>query len=364
MRDIISDVDRWVRSGDEPIAIATVLKTYGSAPRGVGGKLAIGGDGKITGSISGGCVESTIVDEGMKMSVDAGPKILHFETSDENAWEVGLPCGGTIDVLLELLDRDHFEFLKRKIESNEWAYSITVIDAEAGTPGRKVSFDQNRTTIGSIDPSNKALETRLMDSAFRAERSMRTRTADGMELFVEVFPPAPTLVLVGGVHIAIALVKFAKVLGYRTIVVDPRRTFGNPERFPDVDRLIQEWPDAAFKGIEITPETSVVLLTHDPKLDDPALYHALKSPASYIGALGSNRTQERRKRRLLDMGFTEGELSRIHGPIGLDIDAATPEEIALSITAEMVALSHHATSVLRASDFALDAPRTEPSIPS
>ncbi|HUX20671.1 MAG TPA: XdhC/CoxI family protein [Spirochaetia bacterium] len=362
MREIINEVDRWIGSGEQRITVATVLKTYGSAPRGVGGKLAVAGDGRICGSISGGCVESAIIEEGLKMEPSSPPRVLHFETSNESAWEVGLPCGGTIDVLLENLEIEHYRFLKERVEANEWAFSVTILEGELR--GRKISFDRKGNSFGLAGPLAGALGDGLRKLASKFESSTRATTDDGIELFVEAIRPAPTLVLVGGVHIAIALVAFAKTLGYRTIVVDPRQTFGSAERFPDVDRLIRRWPDEAFEQFEITPETSVVVLTHDPKLDDPALYRTLKSPAFYIGALGSNRTQENRKKRLMEMGFSEGELSRIHGPVGLDIDASTPEEIALSIITELVALSRHSKAVLRVSDFALTASRTERSIPS
>ncbi len=364
MREIINDVERWIASGVEGIAIATVLKTYGSAPRGVGGKLAVARDGRISGSISGGCVESAIIEEGVKLSEDSPPKILHFETSNESAWEVGLPCGGTIDVLLENLDQPHYRFVKHRVDANQWAYTVTVVDANDGSIGRKLSFDKQGNREGAIAPEDHDYEARIVELAHGMTESGRVELENGVQLFVEAFSPTPTLILVGGVHIAIALVGLARILGYRTVVVDPRRTFGNAERFPNVDRLIQEWPEQAFEKLELTSETSVVLLTHDPKLDDPALKRALKSPARYIGALGSNKTQAGRKRRLIAAGFSEEELARIHGPVGLDIDASSPEEIALSIITEIVALSHHSESVLRVSDFALDAERTERSIPS
>lgn len=355
MRDVITDIDRWLESGETDIKIATVLKTYGSAPRGVGGKLAITKEGKVSGSISGGCVESSIIDEAMRMAPDAEPRVLHFETSDESAWEVGLPCGGTIDVLLEVLDREHYDYLRTRIQENERAFSVTVVGREGSRSGAKLSFDTRGSSVGSL--GNGALDSRVKEIAAHSEKSARIETEDGFDLFVEVFAPASMLVIVGGVHIAIALAKIAKILGFLTTVVDPRRTFGSSERFPEVDRLITRWPDEAFERIALTPETAVVVLTHDPKLDDPALSYALRSPAFYIGALGSNRTQARRKERLLHMDFTETELSRIHGPVGLDIAAATPEEIALSIATEIVALSRHADSVLRTSDFARRAGR-------
>jgi xanthine dehydrogenase accessory factor len=158
-----------------------------------------------------------------------------------------------------------------------------------------------------------------------------------VELFVDVLLPSPTLIAVGGVHIAIALAALARTLGYRTIIVDPRRTFGSEPRFPHVDQLIQEWPDDALKQIGLTRSTAVAMLTHDPKLDDPGLLMALPSPAFYVGALGSSKTQAKRRQRLLEAGLTEAQLARLHGPIGLDIGAQTPEEIALAVMAQIVA---------------------------
>ncbi len=165
-----------------------------------------------------------------------------------------------------------------------------------------------------------------------------------LEVFVEVLEPSPTLVIVGGVHIAVALTRIAKTLGYHTIVVDPRKSFGSPERFPHVDRLIQSWPQEAFAQINLNNKTAVAMLTHDPKIDDPALQIVLDSDAFYVGALGSQKTQSKRRQRLLDAGLTAGQLDRLHGPIGLDIGADSPEEIALAVMAEIVAAKNGGAS--------------------
>jgi xanthine dehydrogenase accessory factor len=169
---------------------------------------------------------------------------------------------------------------------------------------------------------------------------------DDVEVFVEVILPPPTLIAVGGVHITVALMALAKTLGYRTVVIDPRSAFGNQERFPNVDQLIQQWPQEAFEQIPITRSTAIAMLTHDPKLDDPALKIALSSPAFYVGALGSKTTQAKRRQRLLDEGLTESQLDRLHGPIGLRIGAGTPEEIGLSIMAEIVAARNRVKEVM------------------
>jgi xanthine dehydrogenase accessory factor len=168
------------------------------------------------------------------------------------------------------------------------------------------------------------------------KQAQRLALTDAVEVFVDAIRPAPTLVMVGGVHIAVALASLAKTLGYHTIVIDPRRAFGSDERFPHADQLITAWPDKALAQIELTPETAVALLTHDPKIDDPALKIVLNSPAFYIGALGSRKTHAKRRQRLEQMGFDEASIARIHAPIGLDIGAQSPEEIALSILAEIV----------------------------
>lgn len=353
MRDIIDEVSRWVEAGENGIAVATVLATYGSAPRGVGGKMAVGENGQIAGSVSGGCIEATIIEEGSRVSPGARPRVLHFETSDDNAWEVGLPCGGTIDILLEPLLADHAAFLAQRVAQNAHAYSITVIDGPEGRVGKKLSFDADGATVGSIDESVDEQLRALTRGMTEAGRRVKV---EGMELFVESFAPQPTLAIVGGVHIAMALVRIAGALGYRTTIVDPRGTFGNEERFPAVDKLVRSWPEEAFSENEPTAETAVVVLTHDPKLDDPALVAALRSDAFYIGALGSSRTQSRRRERLARLGFSGEELARIHAPVGLDIGAATPEEIALAIAAEIVALRRDARPVLRPSYFAATLP--------
>jgi xanthine dehydrogenase accessory factor len=196
---------------------------------------------------------------------------------------------------------------------------------------------ENGNVTGSLhaDLDQQAMD--LARDALTQGESRRVTLKEGVEAFMEVVLPPPTLIAVGGVHITIALMSLAKTLGYRTIVIDPRTAFGSEERFPNVDRLIPLWPDEAFQQIPLTRSTAIAMLTHDPKLDDPALKIALPSPAFYVGALGSKTTQAKRRQRLLDDGLTDEQLNRLHGPIGLDIGAGTPEEIAMSIMAEIVA---------------------------
>jgi len=335
MRDILTDLTRW-RGEGKSIALATVIQTWGSSPRGVGSKMAMTLDGNVTGSVSGGCVENAVVEAGIQSLKTNRPQLLHFGIADETAWEVGLACGGSIDVFVKPLDNDFFEELRSALENNEPLLVATVIRGPDPLLGRELLIrDQSRFTGWPGNEWNGQID-RLASEIFPQGISRRVVLNDDTELFFETILPPPTLVMVGGVHIAIALSSLAKTLGYRTIVIDPRKAWGDPKRFSDVDRLIQAWPEDAFGQIEITRSTAIATLTHDPKLDDPALKYALSSPAFYVGALGSTTTQSKRRERLSREGLSESQLDRLHGPIGLDINAQTPEEIALAIMAEVV----------------------------
>lgn len=335
MREIAGDVSRWIADGASQIAVATVIRTHGSAPRKEGAKLAYRAGGGLTGSISGGCVEASIIEAAAEILRTRIPRIIHFDTSDDEAWEVGLPCGGSIDVLLEPIDLEAFELARRRVESNEGYGAVTILPADGSAAGTGTLVIAGPGEQAGAFPAR--LHAAALDAARAAERSGVVTLAGEVDAFVEVVRPMPTLMLVGGVHIAVALARLAAVLGYRCVVVDPRRTFGTSERFPGVDRLIVEWPEQAFAEAPLTHDTAVIVLTHDPKLDDPAIAAALRSDAFYIGALGSARTQEKRLRRLAAQGFPAGNLARIHGPVGLDLGGSTPEEIALAILAEVLA---------------------------
>lgn len=343
MRDILPDLNKWV-DRDEQIALATVIQTWGSSPRGVGAKMALTPEGKITGSVSGGCVEGAVFETGVEVLKSGKPELLHFGVADETAWEVGLACGGQIDVFVEPLDRALFDTWRAELLADRPHAMATVIRGPGRFLGRQVLVSEDKLAADVQGNGFYEVILEKARSAMAEGRSQRFEIAvegeDSVELFVEVVSAPPTLVIVGGVHIAVALTSIAKVLGYHTVVVDPRRSFGSPERFPHVDQLIQAWPQEAFEQINLTHQTALAMLTHDPKIDDPALRIAFNSPAFYIGALGSQNTQRKRRQRLLDSGCTEDQLSRLHGPIGLDIGAETPEEIALAVMAEVVAARH------------------------
>jgi xanthine dehydrogenase accessory factor len=342
MKDVMVDIDHWLAAG-ESVALATVVQTWGSAPRRVGAKMALTPDGRMSGSVSGGCVEGAVFEAGVESVAGGRSQLLHFGVADETAWDVGLACGGTIEVFVEPLESAVYRFIHSLLEQDQPFASATVIGGPDELLGKKLVVQEGKVAFGQIGPELDAPVTAAALTALKNGRSERLKldaaeTAAGpVELFIEVNLPSPTLIMVGGVHIAIALTSIAKMLGFETIVIDPRRAFGSEARFPHVDRLIQAWPDTAFEGLPLTQSTAVALLTHDPKIDDPALKIVLNSPAFYIGALGSSKTQAKRRERLREMGFEEEAIGRIHGPIGLDINAATPEEIAVSIMAEIIA---------------------------
>jgi xanthine dehydrogenase accessory factor len=336
MRDILADLILWTKQ-DTPIALATVVQTWGSSPRRAAAKMALASDGRIIGSVSGGCVENAVYEAGIESLNTNRPQLLHFGVADETAWEVGLACGGSIDVFVKPLDKNFFEILHSVIENEEQAVHVTIIRGPDELLGHEVVFHENgQVHHGSLGKEWDGIVSRLAQETLADGVSRRMVLNEDIEIFLEAILPSPALIILGGVHIAISLTSLAKTLGYRTVVIDPRKTWGNRERFPNTDQLIQSWPQDAFKQIHVTRSTAIVMLTHDPKLDDPALKIALNSEAFYVGALGSKSTHAKRRERLLNEGISEVQLSRLHAPIGLDIGAQTPEEIALAIMAEVV----------------------------
>jgi len=302
----------WHRAG-KGAALATVVETWGSAPRRVGSQLAISGAGEIAGSVSGGCVEGAVVVEALD-AIEAGqPVTLEYGVSDDDAFAVGLACGGTIRVLVEPVGSVLPE-----------AVLADLVAARAA-----------REAVAYVTgPGGRRLERAGHADRFRTDRSGLME--DG-ETFVAIHNPPLRLIVVGAVHIAQALVPMARIAGFDPVVIDPRESFATEARFPGT-RLVHDWPDEAVAGIGLDPRTALVLLTHDPKLDDPALMAALRAGAVYLGALGSTRTHAKRVARLEAAGFGPEEIARIHGPVGLDIGAAGPAEIAVSILAEMIAV--------------------------
>lgn len=301
----------WHQSG-LGAALATVVETWGSAPRPAGSQLAISGTGEIQGSVSGGCVESAVVAEALEALKDGQPRLLTYGVSDENAFEVGLACGGTIRILVEpvgsALPVDMLEH-------------ITTARAQRRPIGYAISLDSWARRL--LDPGD-------MPAQFRADKSGMIDSGE----FLAVFNPPLRLMVIGGVHIAQILIPMAKMAGYDPVLIDPREAFASPERFPDT-AISHDWPDEALRDIGLDARTAVVTLTHDAKLDDPAIQETLRSNAFYLGCLGSKRTHAKRVDRLKATGASDTDLARIHAPVGLNIGSSSPAEIALSVLAQI-----------------------------
>ncbi|MGH1425070.1 MAG: XdhC family protein [Pseudooceanicola sp.] len=301
----------WHRAGKRA-ALATVVETWGSAPRRTGAQLAISGQGEIAGSVSGGCVEGAVVTEALDALEDGNQRLLEFGVSDDDAFAVGLACGGTIRILVEPVGQAMPESLladlcKARANRDPRAYVVNVHTGE-----------RNLTAAGH-------------DARFRSDRS---GFQDDGQTFVAIHNPPLRLLCVGAVHIAQALVPMARIAGYDPVLIDPRPAFAAENRFPG-EVILDDWPDDALDRLGLDSRTALVLLTHDPKIDDVALGRALASDCFYIGALGSTRTHAKRVARLEGAGQDAAAIARIHGPIGLDIGAAGPAEIAVAILAEM-----------------------------
>jgi len=331
VRALLADYARLRAS--EPVGRAVVTSVWGSAPQAEGATMLVSASGKMAGSVSGGCVEAAVAEEVRAAMARGAAKLVRYGISDERAWEVGLACGGSLEVLVEP------------------AVSGPVLAAAEGPGGVVIATFLDGAEPGrsvSIDDSSPVEVTDLVRAAREALRSGRSRTVrlpvGGTDAgaFLEVFPRPRKLVIFGGVHVAAALVTLAHALDYRTVVADGRASFLTRERFPDADQLILGWPDEAFAQAGIDSATAVAVLTHDPKFDDPALMIALRSPAMYVGAIGSKKTQAARRERLRAAGLTDDQVGRLFGPIGLDLGGRTPAETALAIMAEIVAVRHGA----------------------
>ncbi len=331
MRPLLADYARLREAG--PVGRAVVAAVWGSAPQAAGAVMLVTPQGGMAGSVSGGCVEVAVAEEVRAAMARGTPALVRYGISDARAWEVGLACGGTLEVLVEPSVPDA---VLEAARGPGGTVVLTVLEGPA--IGRTTTFDDATTTDESV----------AAHAAMDALRSGLSRTArlqvDGADtaVLLEVFPRPPRLVVFGGVHVAAELVPLARALGYRTIIADGRPAFLTPDRFPLADELILGWPDEALAKAGIDSATAVAVLTHDPKFDDPALMIALRSPAMYVGAIGSRKTQVARRERLRTAGLAEAELDRLHGPIGLALGGRSPAETALAILAEITAVRYGA----------------------
>ena len=303
--DILTPTSIWLQQ-KRRIALATVISTWGSSPRPVGGQMAIDEKGEIIGSVSGGCIEGAVISEGINSINDGKLRIKDYGISNDLAWEIGLACGGELKVLIQPLDlEDKIVYLiVDKIKRRE----IVKLRIDCSTGSKKID-DTLENQISHFDSSKNE--------------------------FIHIIDPKPRLFIIGAVHIAQALVSLANIADYEIILIDPRDHFATKDRFPNC-KIINEWPDEALSKFHLDKSSHLVTLTHDPKIDDLALIYCLKENFGYIGSLGSKKTHNKRYDRLLEKGFNEIELSKIHAPIGLNINAKTPAEIATSILAEII----------------------------
>lgn len=331
MQEVLSEIEAWKARGDR-IAVAMVIDVQRSAPRPPGAKMAVNSRGEIAGSVSGGCVEGAVAEIADGILKGDPPQLVHFGIADSDAWDVGLPCGGEIDVWIEAYEPGRFEDIAR---AGGRAAEVTALEGAA--PGAKLLLEADGARSGSLgSPELDDEAARMADELLWAETSERRGS-----LFVDVVGPPPRLMVFGAVDIAASLCSVARVCGWRPYVIDPRARFATPDRFPDAEEVIASWPEEAVARLGgVDPATSIVVLTHDPKLDDAALQLALGSPARFIGAMGSRRAQAKRRERLVELGFGDSELERISAPVGLDLGGIAREETALSIMAEVVASRH------------------------
>jgi xanthine dehydrogenase accessory factor len=317
VREILQELDRWREAGDR-IAVATVVATRRSAPRPIGSKLAVSEGGELAGSVSGGCVESEVVEAAREVLAGGEPRLLTFGISDDLALSVGLPCGGEIDVWVSEPDPELLGRLADVARDERRAVAFTNLDDGS-----------ERLVLDGDDP--------VADDLIRGGHS-KVVELRGRRVFADVFGPPPRLLVYGAVDTADALCAAARGLGWHTIVADARGRFATRERLPNAHEVIVAWPDETLAQVQPDHATAVVVLTHDDKFDIPMLVGTLTTDAYYIGALGSRRNQERRRERLLEAGVDESALDRISGPAGLDIGAHTPAETALSMLAEIMAV--------------------------
>ncbi|MEU9996606.1 XdhC/CoxI family protein [Streptomyces sp. NPDC048370] len=353
MLDIAEELNRWVEQGRE-FAVATVVAVGGSAPRQPGAALAVDSDGTAIGSVSGGCVEGAVYELCQQALEDGTTVVERFGYSDEDAFAVGLTCGGIIDILVTPVRGGVYPAALAAAVSGEAAALARIVEGPAELMGRALLVRPDGSYEGALG-GHPALDRTAAGEALAMLDAGRTGTVeigeDGsrcgqpLTLLVESSVPAPRMIVFGAIDFASALVRVGKFLGYHVTVCDARPVFATPARFPEADEIVVEWPHRYLESTEVDGRTVLCVLTHDAKFDVPLLEAALKLPVAYVGAMGSRRTHEDRNKRLREVGVTELELARLRSPIGLDLGARTPEETALSIAAEIVANRRGGTGV-------------------
>ena len=364
MRDILSTITKWWEAG-ETFGLATVVRTFRSAPRDPGAALAVAGSatatgaaagtgaagGDVIGSVSGGCVEGAVYELATQVAEDGDPVLETYGVSDDDAFAVGLTCGGILDIFVERISQTTFPELgdiAAAVDNGEPVAVATVISGPGEIGARRVIWGERTRlstgTLGAGDRLDSAVDDDVRGMLAQGLTGTRRygehgeRRGDELAVFVNSFAPAPRMFVFGAIDFAAAVARVGKFLGYHVTVCDARPIFATKSRFPDADEVVVDWPHRFLAGAEVDSRTVIAVLTHDPKFDVPVLEVALRTPAGYIGAMGSRRTHEDRLERLRAVGMTEEELSRLRSPIGLDLGARTPEETAVSIAAELIQL--------------------------
>jgi xanthine dehydrogenase accessory factor len=352
MRDILDPITAWWSAG-ETFGLATVVRTFSSAPREPGAALAVSPGGEVVGSVSGGCVEGATYELAMAVSDSGQPVLQRYGISDNDAFAVGLTCGGIIDIFVEPADRERFPQLgavAAAVRADGPVAVATVIDGPGVVGARRVIWPADLVapgdvgTLGSGERLDAAVDDDVRGMLAQGVTGVRRYGPDGerrldeLGVFVQSFAPPPRMLVFGAIDFAAAVARAGKFLGYRVTVCDARPVFATAARFPDADEVVTEWPHRYLSRVTVDERTVICVLTHDPKFDVPLLEVALRTPAAYIGAMGSRRTHDDRLARLRETGMSEAELARLRSPIGLDLGARTPEETAVAIAAELIQL--------------------------
>jgi xanthine dehydrogenase accessory factor len=361
MRDILGKVTKWWEAGDT-VGLATVVGTYRSAPRDPGAALAVSAEGEVIGSVSGGCVEGAVYELSLDVCETGDAVLQTYGVSDDDAFAVGLTCGGILDIFVEPIDKARFPELgdiASAVERGEPVAVATVIAGPGRIGARRVIWAGDGVgesaaadgwhvgssgTLGSGAMLDHAVDDDARGMLAQGLTGIRRygehgeRRGDELSVFVNSFAPPPRMLVFGAIDFAAAVARVGKFLGYHVTVCDARKVFATSARFPDADEVVVEWPHRFLAGASVDTRTVICVLTHDPKFDVPLLEVALRTPAGYIGAMGSRRTHEDRLDRLREVGLTDNELTRLRSPIGLDLGARTPEETAVSIAAELIQL--------------------------
>jgi xanthine dehydrogenase accessory factor len=346
MRDVLDELERWWNAG-ETVGIGTVVGTWQSAPRQPGAAMAVGPDGTVVGSVSGGCVEGAVYELAETTRATGDPALQRYGVSDDDAFTVGLTCGGIIDIFVEPVSRTTFPELGSVAADIRAGRPVAVATLIAGDParvGRRLVIRPEGVT-GTLGSTR--LDDAVGDDAQGLLRQGSTQTVhygpdgerrgDDLAIFVACYAPRPRMIVFGAIDFAAAVARVGAFLGYRVTVCDARATFATAKRFPDADEVIVAWPHKYLADTDVDERTVVCVLTHDPKFDVPLLEVALRMPLAYLGAMGSRRTNDDRAARLRELGFGDADLARLHAPIGLDVGGRTPEETAVSIAAEIIA---------------------------